>query len=51
MKKLLKFGFLTYGQIGRGLLVILLLVVALIAWNKFGPSEGGVLLQEKIDAL
>jgi lipid-binding SYLF domain-containing protein len=51
MNKLLKFGFLTYGQIGRGLLLILLLVVALVAWDKFGPSEGGVVPQEKIDAL
>lgn len=51
MNKLLKFGFLTYGQIGRGLLLILLLVVALVAWNRFGQSEGGVLPQEKIDAL
>ena len=51
MNKLLKFGFLTYGQIGRFLLLILLLVVAVVAWRKFLPAGQGSIAQEKIDAL
>lgn len=44
MTKLLKFGFITYGQIGRVLLVIVLLIAALVLFKVWCPCS-----QEKID--
>jgi aldehyde dehydrogenase (NAD+) len=44
MTNLLKFGFITYGQIGRTLLVVLLLVAAFVLLKTYCPCS-----QEKLD--
>nr|VVW87845.1 unnamed protein product [Nymphaea colorata] len=44
MTTLLKFGFITYGQLGRGLLAILLVIAAVVLYNVWCPCT-----QEKID--
>jgi hypothetical protein len=45
MNKLLKFGFITYGQIGKFFLILIAVILAVVLAKSFLP----LLTQEKVD--